>query len=80
MGEGTFIKRKDEVADKGTGIDENELIFEQVKRKYFTQAEYWETIRRNHLYDQATETREIRDYVYRCSGATYFGEFEGGFR
>mmetsp|Transcript_38736 Transcript_38736/g.37074 ORF Transcript_38736/g.37074 Transcript_38736/m.37074 type:complete len:169 (+) Transcript_38736:239-745(+) len=59
--------------------DLKEESSDNFKRKYFTNGEFWETIRKNKVFD-FSEEREVREYRYKCSEATYFGEFKGGFR
>ena len=51
----------------------------QVKRKYFTQAEFWETLTKKKKY-KPDRQRKYKEYTYKCSGAVYKGEWKGGFR
>ncbi|CDW80566.1 UNKNOWN [Stylonychia lemnae] len=51
----------------------------KVKRKYFTQMEFWETLTRKKKYI-ANRERKYLEYTYKCSGALYKGEWKGGFR
>ena len=39
-----------------------------MKRKYFTRAEFWETISKSKKYDMK-EVGEVKEYVYKCCGA-----------
>ncbi len=47
---------------------------------YFTDGEFWETLRGSTKKYRFDEKRLIRQYTYSCSGATYDGEWKGGFR
>ena len=51
----------------------------KVKKKYFLDEEYWETISKiNKLRKDQNLVR--KEYNYNCSKAKYTGEFLGGFR
>ncbi len=49
------------------------------KRKYFTDEEFRETLRKNTIYYPNAKL-EIKDYHYKCTNSTYNGEWRGGFR
>ena len=50
-----------------------------MKKKYFLEDEFWETLSKTKIYDQKAKL-EKREYTYKCSGAKYSGEWKGGFR
>jgi len=50
----------------------------RIKKKYFLDEEFWETITTN-IFDENIKPSK-REYVYKCSGAKYSGEWKGGFR
>ena len=50
-----------------------------MKKKYFLEEEFWETISKTKVFD--TNTRpNVSEYRYKCSGAVYSGQWIGGFR
>ncbi|TNV79733.1 hypothetical protein FGO68_gene665 [Halteria grandinella] len=48
------------------------------RRKYFTLAEFWETISPVRVY--AKQNIQVRSYSYQSTGAQYYGQWLGGFR
>mmetsp|Transcript_40053 Transcript_40053/g.29552 ORF Transcript_40053/g.29552 Transcript_40053/m.29552 type:complete len:134 (+) Transcript_40053:91-492(+) len=48
------------------------------KKKYFTEAEFWETLT-SKVYNPNAPWKK-GDYLYACSGAVYSGDWKGGFR
>ena len=50
----------------------------RMKKKYFLDEEFWETISAN-IFDENTKLVKT-DHIYTCSGAKYSGEWKGGFR
>ena len=51
----------------------------RVKKKYFLDEEFWETLSSTRLYNKYG-VKVIKEYTYKCSGATYEGEWLQGFR
>jgi hypothetical protein len=49
------------------------------KKKYFLEDEFWETLSKTSIYNPTTPLVK-KEYVYKCSGAKYIGEWRGGFR
>lgn len=56
----------------------------KVKKKYFLEEEFYETIdKNNHLSIQLIKKADslvTRNYQYNCTGAQYEGQWLGGFR
>ena len=51
----------------------------RVKKKYFLDEEFWETISSTAKYND--NLRPVsKEYIYKCSEAKYSGEWKGGFR
>ena len=51
----------------------------RVKKKYFLDEEFWETVSSTTIYNDKAKPLG-KDYTYKCSGAKYTGEWKGGFR
>ena len=51
----------------------------KTKKKYFIEDEYLETISDQKVFDPNAEL-VTKEYVYRCNGAVYHGQWKGGFR
>ncbi|CDW78312.1 UNKNOWN [Stylonychia lemnae] len=51
----------------------------KVKKKYFIDEELWETINKNKIF-KLSYAKVTKEYVYKCSGAIYNGEWKQGFR
>ena len=56
------------------------IMIEQGKNKYFTEAEFWETLRLQKKIYNPKEPRVKKQYKYQCSGALYVGDWKGSFR
>jgi hypothetical protein len=51
----------------------------RVKKKYFLDEEFWETVSPDARYNDKAKPAK-REHTYKCSGAKYVGEWKGGFR
>jgi hypothetical protein len=51
----------------------------KVKKRYFLDEEFWETLSKTQLFNEKAKIIK-NDYVYKCTGSKYSGEWIGGFR